>query len=351
MEDPPKALKGQLIRQFVLDNVHSHPKDIAKLASAEFGVSRQAVNRHIHSLVDDGLLVIEGRTAAATYRLSTTKRQWILPVRGLAEHAVWDAELAPLLKKVPDNVVAICEYGFTEMLNNVVDHSESVLVIIEFEHSPELINIEIHDTGVGIFNKIQRACGLDDARHAVFELTKGKLTTDPTRHTGEGVFFTSRMFDRFSILAGGLFLAHRRDKVDWLIGDKVDAETGTLVTLEISPTSVHTAAEIFDRYATDQDDFAFSKTHVLVKLSDVSDRFVSRSQAKRIVARLERFKEVVLDFDRVTELGPAFADDVFRVFAERHPSVHLVPINANEQVTKMIRRALISRGPISEAGS
>ena len=38
-----------------------------------------------------------------------------------------------------------------------------------------------------------------DKRQALFELSKGKFTTDPSRHSGEGVFFTSRMFDDFEI--------------------------------------------------------------------------------------------------------------------------------------------------------
>lgn len=80
---------------------------------------------------------------------------------------------------------------------------------------------------------------------------------------------------------------------------------------------------------------------MLVELSKTGEEtFTSRSQAKRIVTRLEKFKEVVLDFSDVQEIGPAFADQIFRVFASQYPETHLIPINANEQVTKMIQRAL-----------
>jgi hypothetical protein len=58
--------------------------------------------------------------------------------------------------------------------------------------------IVIYDEGEGIFKKIQRELGLLDARHSVLEISKGKLTTDPDNHTGEGVFFSSRMFDDFA---------------------------------------------------------------------------------------------------------------------------------------------------------
>ena len=38
----------------------------------------------------------------------------------------------------------------------------------------------------------------------------GKLTTDPHRHTGEGIFFTSRAFDCFEIRSGELRFSRRR---------------------------------------------------------------------------------------------------------------------------------------------
>jgi hypothetical protein len=49
----------------------------------------------------------------------------------------------------------------------------------------------IIQNGVGIFKKIQNALGLEDERHAVLELSRGKLTADPARHTGEGIFFVA----------------------------------------------------------------------------------------------------------------------------------------------------------------
>jgi len=33
--------------------------------------------------------------------------------------------MAPLLKDLKNNVKEICQYGFTEMVNNMIDHSES----------------------------------------------------------------------------------------------------------------------------------------------------------------------------------------------------------------------------------
>jgi hypothetical protein len=66
---------------------------------------------------------------------------------------------------------------------------------------------------------------------------------------------------------------------------------------------------------------------------------VSRSQAKRLLNRFERFKVVILDFDGVQEIGQAFADEIFRVFPNSHPATEIRDLNASHQVQKMISRA------------
>jgi len=331
------------IRKFILANLDSHPRDLVAVTRANFQVSRQAISLHLKSLEGQGLLVSEGNTRRTVYR--RPERLIELPILGLSEHAAYQEHVRPVLTGLPENIQMICEHGVTEIVNNAIDHSASNTVRIQTKRTRDLIDISIMDTGIGIFRKIHQECQLEDVRHAIFELTKGKLTTDPKHHTGEGIFFTSRMFDVFSILSYGLYLGHRRDGSDWLLHnpeeDKEVHEYGTSVFLKISPQSTHTSAEVFQKYAAEQDDYAFNKTHVIVELSKTGEEtFTSRSQAKRIVTRLEKFKEVVLDFSDVQEIGPAFADQIFRVFASQYPETHLIPINANEQVTKMIQRAL-----------
>ena len=55
--------------------------------------------------------------------------------------------------------------------------------------------------------------------------------------------------------------------------------------------------------------------------------------------RIDRFRTVVLDFQKVGQIGQAFADEIFRVFARIHPGIDMQFINSNEEVLKMIRRA------------
>ena len=75
----------------------------------------------------------------------------------------------------------------------------------------------------------------------------------------------------------------------------------------------------------------------LVRYGD--EALISRSQAKRLLTRFDRFKRVILDFKGVEQIGQAFADEVFRVFTRSHPDIELVPFNANPDVDAMIRRA------------
>ena len=124
------------------------------------------------------------------------------------EHVIWRERVAPLLRgELPENVFEICEYGVQEMVNNVIGHSESDICTIEVFLNVHRVLINVIDHGIGIFEKIRAACNFDDPRLSILELSKGRLTTDPDKHSGEGIFFTSRMFDRFCVLSGHLFFA------------------------------------------------------------------------------------------------------------------------------------------------
>jgi uncharacterized protein (DUF1330 family) len=76
----------------------------------------------------------------------------------------------------------------------------------------------------------------------------------------------------------------------------------------------------------------------LVRYGD--EVLVSRSQAKRLLARVDRFKIVILDFEGVNSIGQAFADEIFRVFRLKNRDTEIHHINANRDVEDMIVRAL-----------
>lgn len=333
------------IRRFILDRLFAyHPENPSQAIQDTFGISPQAAARHLRLMVKDGLIEPTGNRRGRAYLLRILEsREEVLPLDpDSAEHDLWAAWMAPCMGELAPNVRDICHYGFTEIVNNVIDHSESADILLSFARTATTVHMMVADSGVGVFNKIQRHLGFSNKRDAIFELTKGKLTTDPERHTGEGIFFSSRMFDRFTLGSEDLALVHRDGGRDWLIESQENPLKGTVVSMVISPTSTRETQKVFDHYAMPQEDYGFARTNVIVDLarSGAEERLVSRSQARRILARFERFREIVLDFAGIDTIGPAFADEIFRVFSKEHPQVRLAWIHAAENVEKMIRRAL-----------
>ena len=333
--------KNKEILRFIISKVEEYPKNIANQAARRFYISRQVANGHLQQLVRDKTLVAEGATRNKQYHLRILS-EWQKNYEindSLTEDAVWRNDLKPLFEKLPDNVFDIWHYGFTEMFNNAIDHSGGDTVSVSVEKNAAMMKVMIADNGVGIFKKIQGELRLLDERHAPLELAKGKFTTDPDHHSGEGIFFTSRMFDKFAIVSGNAYFSHQHGKgQDWIL--EIDrSETSTAVGMQLSHDISRTTREIFDQF-TSGDDYGFTKTIIPMQLAQYGDdKLVSRSQAKRLLTRIDRFQTVLLDFSGVESIGQAFADEIFRVFARRHAEIELSEIEANAEVHRMIRRA------------
>jgi anti-sigma regulatory factor (Ser/Thr protein kinase) len=334
-------IRGEAVRRFILESVERRPTDIAKVTADHFHITRQAVNKHLQRLVSDRALTEEGQTRRRSYKLAQlieSVRQYPISPE-LAEDVVWRNDISLILGPQPQNVLDIWHYGFTEMFNNAKDHSEGSDIRVKIRKTAVTTEIFVLDNGVGIFKKIQAAMNLLDERHAILELSKGKLTTDPKHHTGEGIFFTSRMFDRFYILSGGVYFSHQFDKPeDWILESQ--ESPGTFVHMILNNHTARRAEKIFRQFASEDGDFGFNKTIVPVVLAQYgNDKLISRSQAKRLLARVEIFKVVILDFEKVSTIGQAFADEIFRIFPREHPDIELYAINDNSEVKRMILRA------------
>ncbi len=335
--------RGETIRQFIVDNVSAHPSSIVALTSEKFEISRQAVNNHIKRLITQKALVAEGNTRNRVYKLHpeiiTSENFQLLD---LEEDLVWREFVLPRLGALPDNVIDIWNYGFTEMLNNAIDHSQGQHALVSIEKNSAFTQITITDNGEGIFLRIQRLMNLHDERHAVLELAKGKLTTDPENHTGEGIFFSSRMFDEYAILSGGVYFSHEFSKPEDWIMERETPRSGTTVFMQLTNNSSRTVKSVFDKYASGSE-YGFEKTVVPVTMARYGNELlVSRSQAKRLLARVDRFKIVIFDFSGIDQIGQAFADEVFRVFKSKHPEMQLYFSQATPKVEDMIIRALRS---------
>lgn len=339
-----KSRENPEIRAFVLDQIAAHPRDIVPMTARQFGITRNTANRYVRKLVSEGLLNSSGETKARKYDIRDflDYTHEFLSNSNIKEDVVWREYLLPLMGGVRPSVLDITQYGVTEMVNNVIDHSESDKYIIQCRRNIKDMTIIINDSGIGIFNKIQRRCGLDDPRHALLELSKGKLTTDPQNHTGEGIFFTSRMFHEFTIYSGNLYYRRTMEEDDdWLIEvEKLEQYVqGTDIRLRINMNAPYTSAEVFKKY--EDDDFGFARTHVPIRLAKYdNEQLLSRSQARRVLARFEKFSEVILDFKEVPRIGQAFADEIFRVYKGEHPEIQIYAVRAAPEVQQMIDHAM-----------
>lgn len=335
--------RGQDVREFILNHIETFPTSISKETAKHFGITRQAVNKHLQQLVKEHALEENGKSRNKTYKLanilSFSKKYEITP--NLAEDVIWRKDIQEILGNMPENVLKIWHYGFTEMFNNAIDHSKGSTITVQIIKTALDTEITIADDGVGIFKKIQTSLNLLDERHAVLELSKGKLTTAPSHHSGQGIFFASRMFDLYVIVSGEVYFSHEFDEAeDWVLRNS-QSSNGTTVRMKLNNHTARTTKKIFDEYAASKDDFRFNKTVVPVKLAQYGDdELISRSQAKRLLARIELFKFVIFDFKGVDSIGQAFADEVFRVFQIQHPEIEFHIMNENTYVRQMINRAI-----------
>jgi len=306
------------------------------------GITRQAVNQHIRQLLGRRQIVKTGSTRAARYYLPDHapkgrrfERTFILA--GLDESEVYqELALALNLRSLRDNVESIVHYAFTEMLNNAIDHSESGQCKVTLDVGPACVHFTVRDFGIGVFHSIADKLGLPDEHAAMIELIKGKTTTMPDRHSGEGIFFVSRAADRYTLCSHRLQLRRGRFADDIFVSDQRRME-GTLVEFEIGSTSRTSLEKVFEKFAPAEYDFRFEKTRVFVKL--LQKDYVSRSEAKRLLHNLEKFSEIELDMREVANVGQGFVDEVFRVFCTRHPGIAISAVNASSAAAAMVRHA------------
>jgi anti-sigma regulatory factor (Ser/Thr protein kinase) len=337
-------------RDWATKNVGAHSKNFTSAFAAHFGMTRAGAAPAIKQLERDGYIL---RTGSGTRPLFLPGPNRFLqseyPLPGVDENHIWERDFSPWLD-MPANVKNIVHYGFTEIVNNANDHSGgSILNVIAYQRDG-MIAMAIIDDGIGIFRRISDAFNLPDIRLALLELSKGKLTSDPTRHSGEGLFFTSRAFDDFHLYGNGLEYSRVMNEGIKKLEKRTDPERldpfpetkGTTVFVSADCASKLELKTIFDQFTTGApDDLSFDKTVVPVKLARLGqENLLSRSQAKRLLSGIDRFKVVELDFSGITEIGQAFADEIFRVYSNSHPEIKIIPVSTNPDVRHMINRVL-----------
>lgn len=317
------------------------------------GFSRTYINRFFKELRDEGKIVLIGRANKARYVLAKkgavaeAKRELlsvrrVLRNKNLSEDAVLDEikRGTGVFLRLSKNMSSILDYGFTEMLNNAIEHSRSKKIEISMKRNSTDIHFDVVDHGVGIFRHIMEKKHLKSELEAIQDLLKGKQTTAPKKHTGEGIFFTSKVADILLIKSSNKKLIFNNVLGDIFIEDVKPAK-GTKITFRIGLKSKRQLDKIFREYG--EGSYEFSKTKVIVKLYKMDTDYISRSQARRVVSGLDKFKVIILDFKNVKTAGQAFADEIFRVWQGHHPTIKIIFQNANENISFMINRVLTGR--------
>ncbi|WP_457100129.1 STAS-like domain-containing protein [Microbacterium sp. P5_E9] len=281
------------------------------------------------------------RGAAPTARAEVARPEWSwrddFVLENLSEDDVWRRlrdELEGHIGALPVRARAILNYAVTEMVNNAIDHSRGSTVVIDASLAARTTRIAIGDDGVGVFANLATLAGLSSPAEAVVEITKGKRTTAPAHHSGEGIFFTSKAVDSFDISANGFRVVFDNLIEDVAFG--VSSGAGTTVVLILDLDTQRDLVAVFDAYADEES--GFHRTTPRIQLVSVAGDFISRSEAKRFAAGLEQFTRVELDFAGVELIGQGFADELFRVWRTEHPGTALETFGANRGVQLMIDR-------------
>lgn len=332
------AEKKKTIVLYILEKIASGTKSLSNVVANSLGISTNTVHTYINELIDEGIIVKRKR---GEYELTTQRDKYSF-LRSLGEleidtHA-FDLCLSKRIGHLSEDVQSIWAYAMSEMVNNVIDHSDAEQMLVIVEQNYLQTSVVIMDNGIGIFEKIKNHFSLPSLDEAICELFKGKLTTDADNHSGEGIFFTSKMMDKFLILSSGKIFTTSKYSNDNIF-DFGECPSGTCVFMSLSNFTQKTAREVFDLYSNVDGGFTTTR----IPLKNIFDSApVSRSQAKRVCNRLEAFEEVILDFDGISWMGQGFAHQMFVVYKKAHPDVTIKPINMNDSVKTMYNHVVKS---------
>lgn len=310
------------------------PKAVAERAGCGIGKARSLV-KQLESL---GWLQVQGQGRRA--RRSPGRLRQIVqryPLAALNEDLPWSRDFSPHFE-MPRSVRQMMQHAFTELLNNAIDHSEGQFVTISMRQTPAHLQLLVSDDGRGLFDKIREGFEIEDPAMAMLELSKGKLTSAPDRHTGRGLYFTSRLADVFDLHANAVAFQHREwDPRSWKQTRAVKQQQGSAIYLAISLDTTRTLDEVMRSASLDTQNYSIERTTLPLRLIvNEETGLESRAQARRVASRLTEFKQAELDFTGIDHIGQGFADELFRVFGRNQTQVQLLVKNAAPQVTAMI---------------
>lgn len=308
--------------------------------------TRQYLSQKVQELVKSGDILTSGTGTRIRYAhkskkdLFTKKFEKTYQNENLSEEKILEQirQEALFRDNLEENVQSILEYALSEMINNAIEHSESKSIRVKLLRDEAKFSFFVIDYGIGVFRNVMKKLKLKSEYDAINEILKGKTTTQPKAHSGEGIFFTSKIADKFHINSKGFKLIVDNKIKDVFVNTPRKSFLGSEVYFEIETNSKKHLSDIFKEYQSNPDTYAFDKTKITVKLYTLGTIYMSRSQARRILSNLDKFNHIVLDFKDVPTIGQAFADEIFRVYKNNRPNVKIEAINTNDNIDFMIGR-------------
>lgn len=321
--------------------------EIVKIAK----ISRQTAAQHFRELIIAKKIIKLGSTHNARYITFSKKRGIFFKkepflaiqysTKNLQEDVVFEEVSIKmgLNKRLSKNAYKIINYAFTEMLNNAIEHSKSKKVQVNSRCLNGEFEFAIIDRGIGVFENIRKKFKLKNEFEAIEHLLKGKQTTAPQGHSGQGIFFTSKIADSFILESHRLKLIVDNQNSDLAVNN-IKLLNGTMVHFHLKQKSRKKLSEIFQEFQNS--DYEFDKTKISVKITlhGKNGEYVSRSEAKRLLFGLDKFKRIIIDFKGVKGIGQGFADEIFRIYKFKKPDIEITPINTSLSVDLMIKRAI-----------
>lgn len=312
----------------------AHGDDLVAHVMQRQGISRRRARKLLNALVEAQWLTLSGSPRKPVWQPGAMRqvvRQY--PLAGLQEDLPWARDFAPLLALRP-NVARLAQHAFTELLNNAIDHSGGQGVTVSVRQTALHLQLLVSDDGCGVFDRIEQTWQIGDPQLAMLELGKGKLSTLPERHCGHGLFFVARAADIFDLHANQQAFQRRPGRSGWSAVRPL-TRPGTSIFLAIAMDTARTLDEVLRSHA--EQGYAFEQTEVPLRLlTGPMVGLESRAQARRVTARLDQFRSARLDFSGVDDIGPAFADELFRVYARAHPQVQLQAESMGPRVAAMV---------------
>ena len=334
-------------KEKVLSYVRNKRRFTGSELARHLGISRQAAHKILKSLIKEGVISKQGVTRGARYTIASTKKTEPTVQRFRRTYSIKDLEeekvfqecsvMLNLRRTLSKSTYENVHYAFTEIVNNAIDHSHSTKCVVQASIDSYQFIFHVRDFGIGIFKSIANKYQLSNEAEAIGELIKGKTTTMKERHAGEGIFFTSKIADILAFRSHRITLSFDNLQKDLMV-QETRSLRGTSVKFQLSRQSKKKIDAIFAEYAPEEFEYRFEKTRVLVKL--FKTELVARSEARRLLHGLDQFREVILDFSGVKNLGQGFVDEVFRVFKKSHPQVQMKIENLSPNLVPLVRHVV-----------